>query len=1191
MRKKKFTVLGLAVLSVMALSGCADTSSVAPTNTEPPATNNSSAVHDTGNDNPSSNTSSGGGGSEVDDPSSGVIDVADSPWSQTVTDFMVTYLGGGILPYIQLGEESQVEAQYVKNDENENYRSYLRILGGSFRESYLDDAVDNYREHSWESLMVGEDFYASSDLLDIEVEVYRNNNGLFELKAFYNEPFDPSAATSWNDDTSTLIREHFGRFAIPFVYLGTVNYDAVINADGALQVTGGSDYDSAASQFRSVFRNTDGWEVTSDSQDSSILYATYSDGGNVLTVTLRRVNTKAQMTVSLQEVFDETNQTTWSSEVVAKMNSALNQNVLPYVYLGAVYPTIDTTLSTDRKVVIVGNIWDDSILASAKEAFVADGWTDSSTDTVTSFTKGGEGERFDVTIEKNSDGQPQLTASRTELYNDTLTAYPANIVTAFQDKYGAAITGVVPFVNLGTAYPTINNDVFNNHADTDTMKLVIAGGSYDSRTLTQFEEKFTEDGWYLADDMASDTGSNYGDSYGDVLAVAVKKVEDYTYKVGLFTLGNDEDKTAYLEINRSNNTGNSSKTDWTDETKRNFVTALGDGVEIPYFDTGRDTLEAVLTPLGGLDIQFVADTGTFSYRVFSVIDALKNADWNVTVYHNDTYYDQEAWVNAIRATKDFHGKTVQISVSLSSSTYYRFYISGSISLVESYDPSKVTGSWDQSISDSIREKFNIDLPYIYLGTDKPYVYQDDEEGIFRIVGNALDPRVFTNARVVLEAAGFKIDLTQLRDYYLVATKSNDDGNLVTITIDYESNHPYIDLALEEVFNPGSATAWDADVQAVLDENLAEGVEVPFIYLGTANPTATAETFNDVTKISIVGGDWNNQAVDLAEGTLNSLGWETNVTSNWGDKELTAYQLYDNRTALRIKLNYNYDDKIQLDVYFDRIPENPVEGLASWDSFPEDYGTSINDALSITLNNNEMLEFVPTAIASGADGSVSISSSEINSWSDYHNQYMTFTASNEYITPYYIYMVMDTLEANGFTITSFDPFMEEEMPGFTAEKTDENGTYRLQFKPYNGYFDSAENGWRFTLLYLAPFSEFEDIDSWNEGQSAQISNSLDGLTLPYVNMGCDNVEVNASTGEVEITGYNYSEELFNDIKAAYEADDWTVYETYSNSDGVAKKTLVGYKEVDGHVYILNVTFELTTTTVTTTITIQMVDPAA
>lgn len=1094
------------------------------------------------------------------DPSEGLIDPSESEWNETLTDLMVSYLGGGILPLIDLGE-GELDAEFIKNDEEENFKSYLKITGGNFLVSRLESAVKDYKEHYWDALMVGESFYASNDLLKVEVEVTRNYNDLFELKAFYNEPFNPEDASAWNETTLTLIKERFGRFEVPFVYLGTKNYDSTITEDGSLLISGGTWNDSVISQFESSLKN---WEITKDVENLTTRYATFKDGENTLNATLLKEHNKAELTVSITEAFDSTNQTSWSSEVTKAMDKSLNKTILPYVYLGTIYPTIDLTGTNERSLTLTGKFWDDSILANAKEAFQKDNtWSISDTETGVSFTKQNEFDSYEVIIEKTEAGIPVLRATRTEVYNETsLTDYTEELKTSFKDKYDEEMN-TIPFLYLGTAYPTLNTEIPAKYEE-DVNKLVITGGKYDARILENFGKKFTkENGWFTEiENVQEDTGSRYDENDGKVLAVALKNTGQFTYKVGLFVLLEAGEETAYLEINRSTNTGTKA-TEWSQESLSNVEKALGKGVKIPHFDTGRDTLEFTFDDYGYLEIQFVADHTNFSYRVWSAINAFTKDNWEVIIAHNDTYYNREAWISQISATKEFDGKKVNVTITINPSSYYRFAMFGSLSINEKYDPTKVVGTWDEAITTEIKNRYKIDLPFIYLGTDNPYLFEDTRDECLKIIGNALTKDLYTNARKVLTENGFLIDTSESSDMSVYATKENSDGNIVTVEVDYSDGRPYIALFLTEVFKPGTETSWDNKTQEVLTSELPTGVELPYLYLGTSEPTTTAETTDNGKKITIIGGNWDDAVLNLTKTTLQNESFNVSISSD----TLVAHQLLENEKAkaLRIRLSENWDDQIQLDVFVDEKPETVVEGFETWNDFPSDYsGRKPQDVMTSNLGTL-IPEFIPKALALTQNDSISFSTP----YTQFSNLYMGLSSYSSFYSPYYLYVAMEKLESLGFEVT-YDPFSTKDLAGFSAWKNDSEGTLIITFGPANGYFEDTNNGLRLSAVYLQNETQFDSITEFGESDRNIIQASLDGLNLPYANLGSKTQKVSGENGEVIITGYNYSESIIENIKKTYSEAGWTINDTFVINNGHHYKTINGYLQKDGHTYVLTVT---------------------
>lgn len=1165
--KKRFLLLSVsALLGLVSLAGCGE-------QPECPECEICEDPDDT--DNPGGNTGENPDDTKPDpdpepDPSEGLISKEESEWSTEITELMSTYLGGGILPLIDLGD-GELEAEFVKNDEYEEYRSYLRITGSGFLVSHLEDAVKLYKEHFWDALMVGETFYASNDLLKVEVEVSRNSNGFFELKAFYNEPFNPSQVTTWNDETASLIKELFGRFIVPFVYLGTVNYESTITEAGNLVVTGGTWNDQVVNQFESAFSN---WTVTRDETGENLTnrYATFEDKGNKLNASLVQNHNKAELTVSLTEAFDATNQDSWSKEVTAAMERSLNKNVLPYVYLGAVYPTIDKATTGERNITLVGKIWDDSILTNASAAFEADGWAVTKGEKSVTFTKNiAQKEDFEVVIEQNADGAPVLRASRTEAYfEEALTAYPDNIKDGFLAKYGEDIS-VIPFLYLGTEFPTFNDEIVAEH-EKDVNKLVITGGKYDARILENFKAKFTKEAGWITEFDNIDDSDDY-ENNGEVLAVALKNDGEHTYKIGLFTLGEEGEETAYLEINRYDNVGSKSTT-WSNETLTNLRNVLGSGVTIPYFDTGTDSMEIIFDEYGHLEIGFQTDVTKMGYNLWSVINALTNDGWEVTLSRNGTYYVDEVLINSVVGTKEFNGKKVQVSVWINSSSYYRFYMFGSISLLETYDATKETGTWSNSIKNTVKDRYKIDLPYIYLGADSPYLFEDTEEGTLKIIGNAYSDELLANAREKLEASTdpkFLINESESYGSTLVATTTNSDGNIVTIIIGTDDNIPYIEFQLTEIFK-WTGTAWDENTQKTLNDTLPSDVKVPYLYLGTTTPTATVEELANGTKISLVGGARDDSVVTLSEDVLRKDGTFTvhsvNLEGTWSNPAgVTAFKLLENKSAVRLQLTED-SDQIVLNIYIDSVPETVDSTFAKWEDLPEEvdysgYRTNIIDVMNSEIGF-ALPEFVPTAIAPKDDISIS------TAYYEYSNKYFNVSTYDSFYNPYYLYLAMKKLETDGFEVT-YNPFVEEEMAGFSAKKVVENGgTLYLSIVPSYGDFDDANNGVKFAALYLDNPATFADKTDYAESDKINIRNSLGGLDLPYVNLGSEIQRINASSGQVTITGYNYSDEIIQNVKTTYENAGWKVYDTRVVVEGRVFHTIGGFKEVDGKTYILTVT---------------------
>lgn len=1191
MKLKKGLLLSVFLLPVL-LASCAETvdssgSSIQDNQSVQVDSNDSS-------DQVSSDSVDEGGDEGGDDvgQDDGLIAQDESPWSNDITALMIQHLGGNIIPFVELSNGT-IDAKYVENDENDNYRSYLLLTGGRYLESRLDDAVEGYKEHKWDALTFSGSFYATRSDLGLEVNVRKNSSGLFELRAYFNEAFDPTALADWTAETKALLVDRFGRFTVPFVYLGTSSYHASFTAEGAFEVLGGTWNDGVLSQFRSAFA---AWEITEDPDVLTTLHATKTDAdGSVLTATLDQYNTKARLQVSLTETFDAKNQTVWSNDVLSYMKSALNQRVLPYVYLGTTYPTVDSKNSDTRKITVLGKLWDDSIIDAAKTAFAADGWTEVSSGlTEVSFTKTEGGEIIDASIAKNEAGIPVLTAERAEAYDESaLTSWPEDLKEAYAAQYGDSDLEALPFVYLGTAYPTVNQEYTNP----EEFRFVVTGGSYNEGSLAMFKTKYGEGSGWISTYTPVNTGQDVDDTeqYGEILGVAIKSIGDYTYSVSLFTLGSGDAKTCYFEVDRSENKS-STATKWSQESVDNVHKYLGEDVSIPFFDLGRDTKEIILDESGTLNLQFSTDINTIFYRLLGAIEAFTNDGWTVDLGHCITYFNSAGWINYIHATKAFGEKTVEATITVSPSYYYIYNVSGSVIVQGEYDKAEATGTWGEEIDTAIQKEFGITLPYIYLGTTSPYLVEADPENDVntRIYGNALNTEIFTDARKVFEATdGWTIDEEGSNPNCIVAYYQKGVDTIYAV-VDYSNGRPYIELYTIEGFDPTEATEWSADVSTVLTENIT-GTTIPFVYLGTTNVTSEVETSNYVTKVTLTGGEWNDQIISLALDAFDTAGWNTKtVYDSWSGTTFTAYKLLDDCSAVRVRVTGDSYDPATMEIFFDQAPENMPTEATSWETLSDPSkgsSGSVTAAFDSMLGGNEIPAFL---IDDLSDGYPSVSTSG-KAWSQTNNQYVSLYGYSAIFTPSYMYKSMEILEEDGFEITAFTPFDEKDMPSFTAEKTNETGgsKVRVYYSTYNGYFDRNNNGYKVYIMYLPPLtSDSEAAKGWSNSAASIIGNNLDDLVLPFVYLGDENYKVSSSSSGVSITFYNYSEDFMEMIKEAYENFDgydgakWNMFYYYTVSGGEAIKTLGGYLELNGHIYVFSLSFANDYDEVSTTIKIQM-----
>lgn len=81
------------------------------------------------------------------------------------------------------------------------------MTGEKFVEANLTDAENLYDGYSWSTMVYDTSFYAKSEKQHLQISV-TSNKDLFELKAYYTEPFDPEAVTDWKDEEKTKLKDY-----------------------------------------------------------------------------------------------------------------------------------------------------------------------------------------------------------------------------------------------------------------------------------------------------------------------------------------------------------------------------------------------------------------------------------------------------------------------------------------------------------------------------------------------------------------------------------------------------------------------------------------------------------------------------------------------------------------------------------------------------------------------------------------------------------------------------------------------------------------------------------------------------------------------------------------------------------------------------------------------------------------------
>lgn len=1138
--KGKLFLTFLFLLTPILLTSCEQPLSASSgTSTDVPTSSK-----DTGTDTSSSSGDQGGDDTE---------EVDDSIWGEEITAVMIKYFGGHVLPKIGLNSSvSDLTYKYNENVSTDDYKSNLTITGGAFVITGLEEAKVLYKKKGWDVVITSNSYYAYKESLGISVSVTKTKAGLMELKTQYDEPFDETKATDWTTSEYASLKEHFGYYYnIPFVYLGTTNYSATFSDDAskAFVVDGGIWDDKAIEVFQDAFEKVN-WTVTigTDETDATLMgKAVYtSTSGTTLTAKLTYKNNKAHMTVGIDETFNGENQTAWSSAVSSAISSMTAQTI-PYVYTGAVYPTIKS--SSSRKLILKGGDWNDDVLTLTEEAYSVAGWTKYTANEITTPTEGVEEEGAEETLEsityttrKNGATYQVIVQENEDATNGNYVTYTLTknneydldyassveadwtdeVKAAFNAKFNTtAIDSIIPYFYLGS------EETFINKGYDRSNQLVITGGKYDARMLTDFKETFGDDGWIVGteEDSGYTHTSSTNKNNSQVYAVAVKAFGDNcetVYKVGLFSLYTGEDLTVYLEVTKFEETADTitTKTEWSQDAKETMKPLTGtDYLPYLYFGDNSSSECTIYLSNGYVQMKNTINYDNHLVMLAKTYKTLKanDSDWNVNLKIFGTY--QWSTFNA----------ECRVSEAIFTNDKYDYYLDADLGFVnssgnltasyvyikhnkEEYKPEESTRlGWDEEINTTLSSEFDgFVLPYFYIGDKLEYYYsaKDKKLYIWGFEGweETDDTRLLDGAKEALgdEANGFT--LTDSSNTKVVYTKGDD----ITVTFERKNSSSYntrsmITVAYQEVFYDGTVTDWSDDTKTYFDTNLKGADTIPFVYLGTDAPTVTVSDFGSQTLyLTLVGSAWNDEVVDIAENTFtNATGWT--IYSKTASA-LEAYKIFEDNTAYRINLTKTAS-KCQLKIYYDIEMDGVTQ--ANWNTFNSIKASSSTIKGTVEESLNNQIGSVPDCYlymtSFPANKTATITGYGIANTDGYfknnYGVYMNATGTNGFtFSAYQIYLSKAYLESKGYSV-DLDPFGATLYPTITATKKNEDGSrYALYLVPQVKTLTATTKnkiGFSTKFVYIPPYSSNREAN-WSD--SVSINMEKLGITIPYINMG-------------------------------------------------------------------------------------------
>ncbi len=230
-------------------------------------------------------------------------------WGASISSQMKEYLGGVVLPYVNLGKTKNLICEYKNSLQFST--SYLRIDGEDFDANAFQSFVSVFQNAGYTASIDSENdvLTATNEALNLKVEISHTTATADEvatyiLKAYYDEPFDLSqGASSYSADEIATIHSYLDNHDIPYINFGSSHLYLYISSTGSLRVIGWKWDDSLLTSFKTAYQQA-GYEVK---EDEGVLTATLEEEDKcILTATISKPSNtgRAYMEIFLSEGYN-----------------------------------------------------------------------------------------------------------------------------------------------------------------------------------------------------------------------------------------------------------------------------------------------------------------------------------------------------------------------------------------------------------------------------------------------------------------------------------------------------------------------------------------------------------------------------------------------------------------------------------------------------------------------------------------------------------------------------------------------------------------------------------------------------------------------------------------------------------------------------------------------------------------------
>lgn len=452
-----------------------------------------------------------------------------SDWPADVKTAFTTYLHGHELPFVYLGTVAPTATGPTSSYSSET----MNIIGGNWNDDIVTKANAAFGADTtttWD--MTGStttSFKAvgtMADKCELTIKIAADFNNKAKLSVTVKEGFNPPASGDWSQDVKDAFVTSLGGYALPYVYLASLNPEISTSTANKLVLAGGTWDDQIITLAETAFTadNADGIDWTITKGNESITADKVLSTGDTLNVVIENYEDPyyyyygtdpeyTLLTATYKQGYSvptDPAETAWSADVQTAMQTYLAGTVLPWFYLNLPAVDVGTKYYPSLKELdLKGGDWNDKVVDEMTRVLTADkdngrDWTfrtDASGSKPYYYAESDDasGNHFKLKMYKDYNDKILVEIYFTEGFNIPDAAHSV-WSQDIQNDFNTNLGKVFPYVYLGASAPTGSWSSSYNY-------YTITGGKWNDQIVTLFNTAFS--GWEISTGVESSRAAYY----------------------------------------------------------------------------------------------------------------------------------------------------------------------------------------------------------------------------------------------------------------------------------------------------------------------------------------------------------------------------------------------------------------------------------------------------------------------------------------------------------------------------------------------------------------------------------------------------------------------------------------------------------------------------------------------------------